>query len=34
VIDGDARAELFKLAVPKIVEGPLEAEVAEVVGRG
>jgi putative transposase len=34
VVDGDARAELLKLAVRKIVEEALEAEVAEVVGRG
>src|SRR5438132_12630721 len=34
VADGDARAELFKLAVRKIVEETLEAEVAEAVGRG
>ena len=34
VADGDARAELLKLAVRKIVEAALEAEVAEVVGRG
>jgi len=34
VADGDARAELLKLAVRKIVEEALEAEVAEVVGRG
>jgi xylose isomerase len=31
--DGDARAELLKLAVKKIVEEALEAEVAEAVGR-
>lgn len=31
--DGDARAELLKLAVRKIVEEALEAEVAEAVGR-
>ena len=34
VAAGDARAELLKLAVRKIVEEALEAEVAEVVGRG
>ena len=34
VADGDARAELLKLAVRKIVEEALEAEVAEVIGRG
>lgn len=34
VADGDARAELLKLAVRRIVEEALEAEVAEVVGRG
>ena len=33
VTDGDARAELLKLAVRKIVEEALEAEVAEAVGR-
>jgi len=33
VADGDARAELIKLAVRKIVEEALEAEVAEAVGR-
>ena len=32
VADGDARAELLKLAVRKIVEEALEAEVAEAVG--
>jgi transposase-like protein len=32
--DGDARAELIKLAVRKIVEEALEAEVSEAVGRG
>ena len=32
--DGDARAELIKLAVRKIVEEALEAEVREAVGRG
>ena len=31
---GDARAELLKLAVRKIVEEALEAEVAKAVGRG
>lgn len=31
--DGDARAELLKLAVRKIVEEALEAEVAEALGR-
>ena len=34
VADGDARTELLKLAVRKIVEAALEAEVAEAVGRG
>jgi hypothetical protein len=34
VADGDARAELLKVAVRKIVEEALEAEVAEAVGRG
>src|SRR5262249_3520411 len=34
VTDGDARAELLKLAVRKIVEEALEAEVSEVLGRG
>ena len=33
VADGDARAELLKLAVRKIVEEPLEAEVSEALGR-
>src|SRR5262249_34596373 len=33
VADGDARAELLKLAVRKIVEEAPEAEVAEAVGR-
>jgi transposase-like protein len=33
VADGDARAELLTLAVRKIVEEALEAEVAEAVGR-
>jgi putative transposase len=33
VADGDARAELVKLAVRKIVEEALEAEVAEAIGR-
>jgi hypothetical protein len=32
--EGDARSELIKLAVRKIIEEALEAEVAEVVGRG
>ena len=32
--DGDARTELFKLAVRKIVEEALEAEVSDVLGRG
>ena len=32
--DGDARTELLKLAVRKIVEEALEAEVDEAVGRG
>jgi putative transposase len=32
--DGDARAELLKLAVRKIVEEALEAEVAAALGRG
>ena len=32
--DGDTRAELIKLAVRKIVEEALEAEVSEAVGRG
>jgi transposase-like protein len=32
VADGDARTELLKLAVRKIVEEALEAEVAEAVG--
>src|SRR5207247_4991630 len=32
--EGDARSELIKLAVRKIVEEALEAEVAEAVGRG
>jgi putative transposase len=31
--DGDARAELLKLAVRKIVEEALEAEVADALGR-
>ena len=31
--DGDTRAELLKLAVRKIVEETLEAEVADVLGR-
>lgn len=34
VADGNARTELLKLAVRKIVEEALEAEVAEAVGRG
>src|SRR5438874_12040000 len=34
VAEGDARGELIKLAVRKIVEDALEAEVAEAVGRG
>lgn len=34
VADGDARTALLKLAVRKIVEEALEAEVAEAVGRG
>lgn len=34
VAGGDARTELLKLAVRKIVEEALEAEVAEAVGRG
>jgi putative transposase len=34
VADGDARTELFKLAVRKIVEEALEAEVSDVLGRG
>ena len=34
VADGNARAELLKLAVRKIVEEALEAEVADAVGRG
>jgi putative transposase len=34
VADGDARTELLKLAVRKIVEEALEAEVTEAVGRG
>ena len=33
VADGDARAELLKLAVRKIVEEALEAEVADAVSR-
>jgi hypothetical protein len=33
VADGDARAELLKLAVRNIVEEELEAEVAEALGR-
>ena len=34
VAEGDARSELIKLAVLKIVEEALEAEVAEAVSRG
>ena len=34
VADGDARTELFRLAVRKIVEEALEAEVSDVLGRG
>ena len=34
VADGDARTELFKLAVRKIVEEALEAEVSDALGRG
>src|SRR5262249_18731154 len=34
VADGDARSELFKLAVRKIVEEALEAEVSDALGRG
>jgi hypothetical protein len=34
VADGDARAELTKLAVRKIVEEALEADVTDVLGRG
>src|SRR5439155_18706146 len=34
VAGGDARAELLKLAVRKIAEEALEAEVADAVGRG
>jgi len=33
VADGDARAELLKLAVRKIVEAGLEAENAGALGR-
>ncbi len=33
VADGDARAELLKLAVRKIVEEALEGEVANALGR-
>jgi transposase-like protein len=33
IAEGDARADLLKLAVRKIVEEALEAEVAEAVGR-
>jgi transposase-like protein len=34
VTDGNARTELFRLAVRKIVEEALEAEVSDVLGRG
>src|SRR2546427_11839526 len=34
VAEGDARSKLIKLAVRKIVEEALEAEVAEAVGAG
>jgi putative transposase len=34
VADGEARSELFKLAVRKIVEEALEAEVSDILGRG
>jgi len=34
VAEGDARGELIKLAVRKIIEEALEAEVAEALGRG
>ena len=34
VAEGDARSEVIKLAVRKIVEEALEAEAAEAVGRG
>ena len=34
VAEGDARSELIKLAVRKIVEEALEAEVADALGRG
>src|SRR5438034_2819694 len=34
VAEGDARSELIKLAVRKIVDEALEAEVAEALGRG
>jgi putative transposase len=34
VADGDARTELFRLAVRKIVEEALEAEVSDALGRG
>ena len=34
VAEGDARSELIKLAVRKIVEEALEAEIAEALGRG
>ena len=33
-VDGDARGELIKRAVRKIVEEALEAEVADAVGQG
>ena len=34
VAEGDARSELIKLAVRKIIEEALEGEVADAVGRG
>ena len=34
VVESDARSELIKLAVRKIVEEALEAEVADALGRG
>ena len=34
VADGDTRADFLKLAVRKIVEEALEAEVGEALGRG
>ena len=34
VADGDTRTELFRLAVRKIVEEALEAEVSDALGRG